>query len=84
MFEKLKDIEQRRHIMFVDAEGTADPNWAKTSAGYDMNDTDVETLYMTPLGQTAEQIFDDVRQAVETGKIGLVIFDSLVSFKIVC
>lgn len=77
--EKLKDIEQRRHIMFVDAEGTADPNWAKTSAGYDMNDSDVETLYMTPLGQTAEQIFDDVRQAVETGKIGLVIFDSLVS-----
>lgn len=70
---------QIRHILFVDAEGTADPRWAKTSAGYDMNDEVVQTLYMTPLGQTAEQIFDDVRTAVSEGAIGLVIFDSLVA-----
>ena len=75
--EKEKPEEERRHIMFVDAEGTADPVWAKQSSGYDMNDTEIETLYDTPLGQSAEQIFDDVREAVSTGRIGLVIFDSL-------
>lgn len=77
--EKEKPVEERRHIMFVDAEGTADPLWAKTSSGYDMNDPDVETLYFTPLGQSAEQIFDDIIEAVKTGQIGLVIMDSLVA-----
>lgn len=77
--EKAKPEEERRHIMFVDAEGTADPVWALTGTGYDMNDPEIETLYHTPLGQSAEQIFDDVREAVASGKIGLVIFDSLVA-----
>lgn len=77
--EKVKVEEERRHIMFVDSEGTADPSWAKVSAGYDMNDTDVETLYYAGLGQTAEQMLDDVVEATKSGKIGLVIFDSLVS-----
>lgn len=77
--EKEKPVEERRHIMFVDAEGTADPLWAKTSSGYDMNDSEIETLYFTPLGQSAEQIFDDIIEAVKTGQIGLVILDSLVA-----
>lgn len=77
--EKAKPEDIRRHIMFVDAEGTADPAWAKVSAGYDINDPDVETLYECGLGQSAEQLFDDVKTAVSTGKIGLVIFDSLVA-----
>jgi len=77
--EKQKSIEQRRHILFVDAEGTADPQWAYTSTGYDMNDQDIQTLYITPLGQTAEQIFDMVIEAVKSGQIGLIIFDSLVA-----
>lgn len=77
--ERLKEEDIRRHILFVDAEGTADPLWAKTSAGYDMNDPEVQTLYLTPLGQSAEQIFDDVRDIVSSGRIGLVIFDSLVA-----
>ena len=77
--EKKKPIEQRRHILFVDAEGTADPQWAFTSTGYDMNDQDIQTLYITPLGQTAEQIFDMVIESVKSGQIGLIIFDSLVA-----
>ncbi len=77
--EKKKPVEQRRHILFVDAEGTADAEWAYKSTGYDMNDQDIQTLYMTPLGQTAEQIFDMVIEAVKSGQIGLVIFDSLVA-----
>lgn len=77
--EKKKPEEERRHILFVDAEGTADPDWAKVSSGYDMNNEEVETLYETPLGASAEEILNDVITAVNTGKIGLVIFDSLVS-----
>ena len=75
--EKLKAEEERRHILYVDAEGTADPEWAYTATKYDMNDEDIQTLYLTPTGQSAEQIFDMVREAVQSGNIGLVIFDSL-------
>lgn len=75
--EILKPEEERRHILFVDCEGTADPEWAMTSAGYDMNNQDIKTIYLTPLGQSAEQIFDMVREFVLSGQIGLIIFDSL-------
>lgn len=44
-----------------------------------MNDPDIQTLYLTPLGQTAEQIFDMVIESVKSGQIGLIIFDSLVA-----
>ena len=75
--EVLKPEEERRHILFVDAEGTADPEWAYTSTHYDMNNQDIKTIYLTPTGQSAEQIFDMVREIVQSGKVGLVIFDSL-------
>lgn len=75
--EKTKPVEERRHILFVDAEGTADPRWALTSTGYDANDPEIQTCYITPLGQSAEEIFDDIIVNVQSGKIGLVIFDSL-------
>lgn len=75
--EKEKPEEERRGILYVDAEGTADESWAYVSAHYDMNDPDIPTAYVTPLGQSAEQIFDIVREFVTTGSVGLVIFDSL-------
>lgn len=75
--EAQKAEEERRHILFVDAEGTADPEWAYTATRYDMNAEDIKTIYLTPTGQSAEQIFDMVREFVQTGQIGLVIFDSL-------
>lgn len=75
--EAKKPEEERRHILFVDAEGTADPEWAYTSTHYDMNAEDIKTIYLTPTGQSAEQIFDMVREFVQSGKIGLIIFDSL-------
>ncbi len=77
--ESKKPEEERRHILFVDAEGTADPEWAYTATKYDMNDDIIKTIYVTPTGQSAEQIFDMVREFVQTGSIGLVIFDSLTS-----
>lgn len=76
--KELKKPEcERRHILFVDCEGTADPEWAFTSTHYNMNATDIKTYYLTPTGQSAEQIFDMVRKFVQSGQIGLVIFDSL-------
>jgi len=77
--EKKKPVDERRKILFVDAEGTADPDWILTSTGYNMNDVDIQTIYLTPLGQSAEQIFDMVIDLVKTGEVGLVVFDSLVA-----
>lgn len=75
--EKLKPVEKRQHILFVDAEHTANPSWAMTSTGYDMNDNEIRTVYLAPLGQSAEEIFDMVLELTKTGEIGLIIFDSL-------
>lgn len=66
-----------RAILFMDIECTADPVWAKQSAGYDMNDEEVETVRVMAAGQSAEDFFDMVIEAVKTGEFGLVIFDSL-------
>ena len=75
--EMLKEEQDRRYILFVDCEGTADPEWAYTSTRYDMNSNDIKTIYLTPTGQSAEQIFDMIRELVQSGQVGLVIFDSL-------
>lgn len=75
--EKQRNPENPRKILFIDAECAADPEWAKKSTGYDMNDKVVETIYIAPSGQSAEQLFDIVLDCVKTGEIGLVIFDSL-------
>lgn len=73
-----EDYEMKK-IMFVDAEGTADPVWAYKSAGYDMNDQEVQTLYVPNMGLPAEQLFDICIDAMRSGTIGLIIFDSLVA-----
>ena len=76
-----KELERNpdhpRKILFVDVECAADPDWALTSTGYDMNRQDVETVYITPTGQSAEQIFDIILDCTKTGEIGLIIIDSL-------
>lgn len=75
--ESKKSEEERRHILFVDCEDTLDPEWCWTAAHYNVNDTTIRTYYITPLGQSAEQIFDMIREFVSSGQIGLVILDSL-------
>ena len=75
--ELKRNPDTPRAILFVDAECAADPDWALKSTGYDMNSNEVPTIYITPSGQSAEQIFDMVLDFVKTGEIGLVIFDSL-------
>lgn len=66
-----------KNILFVDAECTADPFWAKQSTGYDMNDPIVQTVRIVAAGQSAEQFFDMCMEAIKTGEFGLIIFDSL-------
>lgn len=75
--EVVRNPETPRKILFIDAEATCDPEWALKSTGYDMNNTQVETIYIQGSGQTAEEYFDAIRELVSTGQIGLVIFDSL-------
>lgn len=75
--ESKKAEEERRHIVFIDAEGTADPEWAYTSTHYDMNDPTIQTYYIPGVGQSAEQLFDICRDFAASGQIGLIIFDSL-------
>lgn len=74
----VEDYEMKS-IMFVDAEGTADPIWAYTSTGYDMNDEEVPTIYAPNMGLNAEKLFDACIDAMKSGKVGLIIFDSLVA-----
>lgn len=75
--ELIRNPDNPRKILFVDAESACDPEWAMKATGYDMNHPKVETIYLQGMGQTAEEFFDIVRELVSTGEVGLVIFDSL-------
>lgn len=75
--ELKRNPEAPRKILFVDTECACDANWALRSTGYDMNSKEVETVYIQSTGQSAEELFDIVRECIATGEIGLVIFDSL-------
>lgn len=66
-----------RKIIFLDNEGTLDPNWAKVF-GYDLSeDADVQTIVIRPEAQSAEEIFDMALDLLKTGEVGLLIFDSI-------
>ena len=61
-----------KKILFIDAENTYDPKWAaKLGVNSD------ELLIMKPEAQTAEEIFQFILEAIDTGEICLVIIDSL-------
>ena len=69
--------EGPRSIIFLDNEGTLDPDWAKIF-GYDLSENaDVRTIVIRPEGQNAEQIFDMAIELLRTGEVGLLIFDSI-------
>ena len=72
-----RNPENPRKILFVDVECAADPNWALEATGYNMNSTNVETICITPAGQSAEEIFSMILRLAKTGEIGLIIIDSL-------
>lgn len=59
-------------ILFIDAENTLDSDWA-TTLGVNCE----ELLIVKPESQSAEELFQFVLDAIDTGEIGLCIFDSL-------
>lgn len=65
-------MEDARDVLYIDAENTLDIEWAKKLG------VDVDAMYiLQPKAQSAEQIFEIICQAVETGDVGLWVLDSI-------
>lgn len=65
-------LHEDREVMWIDAENTLDAEWAKTLG------VDVERLYIIqPKGQSAEDIFQMIEDAIKTGEVGLWVLDSI-------
>jgi len=75
--EQIRNTDNPRKIVYIDAEYTVDPDWALISTGYNMNDKRVPTIYITPQGQSMEEILSMAGTLASTGEVGLVIIDSL-------
>lgn len=61
-----------RDAFYCDIENTLDSVWAQ-KMGVDIN----KMYLLQPKSQSAEQIFDFITGAIETGEIGLVVLDSI-------
>ena len=68
-FQKLYPDE---YILYIDVEGTYDAKWA-SHMGVDST----KVIILNCVGQYAEEIFDQVKDAMETGAFGLMILDSI-------
>lgn len=63
---------EERSVLYCDCENTLDIEWAKKL------NVDVDSMYvLQPKAQSAEEIFDLIVSAVDTGEIGLFVIDSL-------
>lgn len=61
-----------RNVLYCDCENTLDVDWAKKLG------VDVDNMYiLQPKSQSAEEIFEFICNAVDTGEIGLFVIDSL-------
>lgn len=74
--EKMKAEEEKnyteRDVFYCDVENTLDSEWAKKLG------VDTDRMYLLqPKSQSAEQIFNLITDAIETGDIGLVVLDSI-------
>lgn len=63
---------QPREVLFIDAENTLDEEWA-TTLGVDLG----ELRLLRPHAQSAEDLFQIIIEAVETGEVGLIVLDSV-------
>ena len=65
-------MEDARDVLWCDCENTLDLEWAQKLG------VDVENMYvMKPTSQSAEEIFQFILEAVDTGEVGLWVLDSL-------
>ena len=74
--EMMKAEEEKnyteRDVFYCDVENTLDSEWAQKLG------VDTDKMYLLqPKSQSAEQIFDLITDAIETGDIGLVVLDSI-------
>lgn len=60
------------YILYCDVEGTYDVKWASN-----MNVDSANVVILNCVGQYAEEIFDQLLEAMETGAFGLIILDSI-------
>ena len=68
-YQNMKDA---RRVLYVDAENTLDVEWARKIG------VAVEELYiLQPKSQSAEEIFEFIYKAIDTGEIGLWVLDSI-------
>ena len=61
-----------REVLYIDAENTLDVEWAE-KLGVDVN----KMYILQPKSQSAEEIFQIICDAVETGEVGLWVLDSI-------
>lgn len=74
LFKKLakQNNEPVKEVLFIDAENTLDELWAITLG------VDLENLrLLRPQAQSAEDIFQIILDAVNTGEVGLIVLDSV-------
>lgn len=65
-------MEEARDVLYVDAENTLDVEWAKKIG------VDIDNMYiLQPKSQSAEEIFQILFEAVDTGEVGLWVLDSI-------
>ena len=62
----------KRKVLYVDAENTLDVEWAR-KLGVDVD----SMILFKPSDQSAEQIFQFILDAVDTGEVGLWVLDSI-------
>ena len=64
--------DDNRDVLYIDAENTLDVDWAEKLG------VDVDKLYiLQPKSQSAEEIFQIICDAVDTGEVGLWVLDSI-------
>jgi recombination protein RecA len=66
-----QQVDERK-ALYVDAENTLDVDWAR-KLGVDVD----SLILLQPTSQSAEDIFQFIEEAVETGEIGLWVLDSI-------
>ena len=65
-------MEDARKVIYIDAENTLDVRWAE-KLGVNVNDI----IVFKPTSQSAEEIFQFILDAVDTGEVGLWVLDSI-------
>lgn len=64
--------EDERKVLYIDAENTLDVEWAR-KLGVDVDNM----IVFKPTSQSAEEIFQFILDAIDTGEIGLWVLDSI-------